>query len=180
MTQSLRGRLLIGVISLVVIGLLILDVATYTSLQRFLTNRVDDQLLGSHNTAISVLGGPSGGPGPQTGGGLPEDTIVERVSPNGTVVLAKRLAFAPTTSKARPVLPNTLPAGSERNPVISMLAGTGGVSPYPAAIWQQDLVHGETMVLLIPLTGIPSTLRQLRPLELLVKLSLVATTPGFP
>ncbi len=51
MTQSLRGRLLVGVISLVVIGLLILDVATYTSLQRFLTGRVDDQLLGSHNTA---------------------------------------------------------------------------------------------------------------------------------
>ena len=174
MTQSLRGRLLIGVISLVVIGLLILDVATYTSLQRFLTNRVDDQLLGSHNTAISVLGGPSGGPGPQTGGGLPEDTIVERVSPNGTVVLAKRLAFAPTTSKALPVLPNTLPAASERNPVISMLAGTGGVSQYRAAIWQEDLFQGDTVVLAIPLTDIASTLSQLLQLELLISLGVVA------
>ena len=86
MTQSLRGRLLIGVISLVVIGLLILDVATYTSLQRFLTGRVDDQLLGSHNTAISVLGGPSEGPGPQASGGLPENTIVERGSTSRVVV----------------------------------------------------------------------------------------------
>src|SRR5258708_32535221 len=113
MTQSLRGRLLIGVISLVVIGLLILDVATYTSLQRFLTGRVDDQLLGSHNTAISVLGGPSEGPGPQSGGGLPENTIVERVSPNGTNVAAKRVALAPTTSKALPVIPTTLPTAQE-------------------------------------------------------------------
>src|SRR5260370_8845748 len=116
MTESLRGRLLTGVISLVVIGLLILDVATYTSLQRFLTGRVDDQLLGSHNTAISVLGGPSEGPGPQSGGGLPENTIVERVSPNGTIVAAKRLAFAPTTSKALPVLPAPLPPPNAKTP----------------------------------------------------------------
>src|SRR5712691_11099097 len=173
MTQSLRGRLLIGVISLVVIGLLILDVATYTSLQRFLTGRVDDQLLGSHNTAISVLGGPSGGPGPQTGGGLPEDTIVERGSPNGTIVLAKRLAFAPTTSKALPVLPNSLPAANERSPAISTLAGTGGVSQYRAAIWQEDLFQGDTVFLAIPLTDVASTLNQLQ-LELLISLGLVA------
>src|SRR4029077_12105238 len=35
MTQSLRGRLLIGVISLVVVGLLISDIATYAALQTF-------------------------------------------------------------------------------------------------------------------------------------------------
>src|SRR5260370_38292008 len=97
MTKSLRGRLLIGVISLVVIGLLILDVATYTSLQRFLTGRVDDQLLGSHNTAISVLGGPSEGPGPQSGGGLPENTVFEQRSPNGPGVAATRRAHTTTT-----------------------------------------------------------------------------------
>src|SRR5260370_21264753 len=136
MTKSLRGRLLIGVISLVVIGLLILDVATYTSLQRFLTGRVDDQLLGSHNTAISVLGGPSEGPGPQSGGGLPENTIVERVSPNGTIVAAKRLAFRPTTSKSLPVLATTPPSSTEKTPAISTLSGTGGVVQYRAAIWQ--------------------------------------------
>src|SRR5258706_11204665 len=144
MTQSLRGRLLIGVISLVVIGLLILDVATYTSLQRFLTGRVDDQLHGSHNTAISVLGGPSEGPGPQAGGGLPEDTIVERVSPNGTIVQAKRLAFAPTTSKALPVLPSRLPSANERTPAISTLAGTGGWGSVPGGRQAKGRVPGGT------------------------------------
>src|SRR6266566_9278788 len=174
MTQSLRGRLLIGVISLVVIGLLILDVATYTSLQRFLTGRVDDQLLGSHNTAISALGGPSEGPGPQTGNGLPEDTIVERVSPNGTLVLARRLQFAQSTSKALPVLPTTLPSANERNPAISTLAGTGGVAQYRAAIWQEDLFQGDTVVLAIPLTDVASTLSQVLQVELFITIGVVA------
>src|SRR5260370_7591424 len=113
MTKSLRGRLLIGVISLVVIGLLILDVATYTSLQRFLTGRVDDQLLGSHNTAISVLGGPSEGPGPQSGGGLPENTIVERVSPNRTIGAAQSFPLPPTSPKPPPVLPTPPPSAKQ-------------------------------------------------------------------
>jgi len=173
-TQSLRGRLLIGVISLVVIGLLILDVATYTSLQRFLTGRVDDQLLGSHNTAISALGGPNEGPGPQTGNGLPEDTIVERVSPNGTLVLARRLQFAQSTSKALPVLPTTLPSANERNPAISTLAGTGGVAQYRAAIWQEDLFQGDTVVLAIPMTDVASTLNQVLQVELLITIGVVA------
>jgi two-component system OmpR family sensor kinase len=174
MTQSLRGRLLIGVISLVVIGLLILDVATYASLQRFLIGRVDDQLLGSHNTAISALGGPSQGPGPQTSNGLPEDTIVERVSPNGTLVLARRLQFAQSTSKSLPVLPTTLPLANERNPVISTLAGTGGVAQYRAAVWQEDLFQGDTVVLAIPLTDVASTLNQVLQVELLISIGVVA------
>src|SRR6266851_1988246 len=174
MTQSLRGRLLVGVISLVVIGLLILDVAIYTSLQRFLTSRVDDQLLGAHNTAISALGGPNQGPGPQSSGGLPEDTIVELVSPNGTLLSAKRLQFAPTTSKALPVLPHTLPSAAETHPALTTLAGTGGVSQYRAAIWQEDLFQGNTVVLAIPLSDVASTLSQLLQLELLISLGVVA------
>ena len=174
MTQSLRGRLLIGVISLVVIGLLILDVATYASLQRFLIGRVDDQLLGSHNTAISALGGPSQGPGPQTSNGLPEDTIVERVSPNGTLVLARRLQFAQSTSKALPVLPTTLPSANERSPAISTLPGTGGVAQYRAAVWQEDLFQGDTVVLAIPLTEVASTLSQVLQVELLISIGVVA------
>src|SRR6266849_3449792 len=174
MTQSLRGRLLIGVISLVVIGLLIRDVAIYTSLQRFLTSRVDDQLLGAHNTAISALGGPNQGPGPQSGGGLPEDTLVELVSPNGTLLLAKRLQFAPSTSKALPVLPHTLPSAAETHPALTTLAGTGGVSQYRAAIWQEDLFQGNTVVLAIPLSDVASTLSQLLQLELLISVGVVA------
>jgi len=44
MTLSLRGRLLIGVIALVAVGLLVSDVATYTLLNRSLVGRIDDQV----------------------------------------------------------------------------------------------------------------------------------------
>ncbi len=56
MTLSLRGRLLIGVISLVVIGLLVANVAMYLSLQTFLMGRVDDQLANGVDEAANALG----------------------------------------------------------------------------------------------------------------------------
>ena len=174
MTQSLRGRLLIGVVSLVVIGLLILDVAIYASLQRFLISRVDDQLHGAHNTAISALGGPNEGPGPQASGGLPENTVVEIVSPSGTVVLAKTLLFpGATPSSNLPVLPKPMPSASETSPAITTLAGTQDRSQYRAAIWHEDLFQGNDVVLAIPLGEVQSTLSQLIQLELLISLGAV-------
>ncbi|HEV2140618.1 MAG TPA: ATP-binding protein [Candidatus Dormibacteraeota bacterium] len=176
MLQSLRGRLLLGVISLVVIGLLISDVVTYLSLQSFLLHRTDDQLLGGHNTAISALGGPLEGSGPQLSGGLPEGTIVERVAADGTIVLEKQLQFGQSAAKSDAVLPHSLPKASETNPAITTLPGTGGVSQYRAAIWQEDLFRGDTVVLAIPLTDVQSTLDHLLQLEALISLGVVAAT----
>jgi two-component system OmpR family sensor kinase len=176
MTQSLRGRLLVGVVSLVVVGLLISDIVTYFSLQTFLLHRTDDQLKGGHNTAVSALGGPAEGPGPPSGGGLPENTIVEHVSPDGTVVLARRLQFGQSGSKALPVLPNPLPNANETNPALMTLAGTGGVPQYRAAVWHEDQFHGDNVVLAIPLTDVQSTLDQLLQLETLISLGVVAAT----
>src|SRR6266550_6772172 len=42
--MSLRGRLLAGLVSLVMIGMLVSDVVTYTALRSFLVDRVDQQL----------------------------------------------------------------------------------------------------------------------------------------
>ena len=41
MIQSLRGRLLLGLLALMVAGLIVADVGTYLSLQGFLMDRVD-------------------------------------------------------------------------------------------------------------------------------------------
>jgi two-component system OmpR family sensor kinase len=157
---------------------LISDVVTYLSLQSFLLNRTDDQLHGGHNTTISALGGPNeSGPGPQSSGGLPEGTVVERVSADGTVLLARILQFGqPAGSKPLPVLPRVLPNASETNPAITTLAGTGGVSRYRASIWHEDLFQGDYAVLAIPLTDVQSTLGQLLQLEALVSLGVVVAT----
>src|SRR2546426_12835978 len=60
MTLSLRGRLLIGVISLVVIGLVGANIATYVLLKNSLIGRVDYQLTnGVHEAARALGAGPT-------------------------------------------------------------------------------------------------------------------------
>src|SRR5713101_864944 len=177
MTQSLSGRLLIGVISLVVVGLLIADIATYTALQSSLISQLDDQLKTGHNAAISGLGGPNEGSGPPSGSGLPAGTVIEMVSPSGTVLVAKTLEFPGSTpSTAMPALPQPLPAASEKAPAILTLAGTAGVSQFRAAIWPEDFFSGNYVVLAIPMTAVLSTLNRLLQLEGLISAGVVVAT----
>jgi len=175
-TQSLRGRLLIGVISLVVLGLLIADTATYAALQSSLISQLDDQIKSGHNAAISGLGGPNEGPGP-SGSGLPAGTVIELLSPSGAVLLAKRLEVpGSTASSAMPDLPEHLPAASEKAPAFLTLAGTGGVRQYRAAIWPEDFFSGNYVVLAIPMTGVLSTLSRLLELEAVISAGVVVAT----
>ena len=176
MMQSLRGRLLIGVISLVVVGLLIADIATYAALQSSLISQLDDQIKSGHNAAISGLGGPNEGPGP-SGSGLPAGTVIELLSPSGAVLVAKRLEVPGSTpSSAMPVLPQHLPAASEKAPATLMLAGTGGVTQYRAAIWPEDFFSGNYVVLAIPMTDVLSTLSRLLELEAVISAGVVVAT----
>ena len=176
MTQSLRGRLLIGVISLVVLGLLIADISTYAALQSSLISQLDDQIKSGHNAAISGLGGPNEGPGP-SGSGLPAGTVIELLSPSGAVLVAKRLEVpGSTASSAMPDLPEHLPAASEKAPAFLTLAGTGGVRQYRAAIWPEDFFSGNYVVLAIPMTGVLSTLSRLLELEAVISAGVVVAT----
>src|SRR5260370_15959515 len=176
MTQSLRGRLLIGVISLVVLGLLIADISTYAALQSSLISQLDDQIKSGHNAAISGLGGPNEGPGP-SGSGLPAGPVIERLSPSGAVLVAKRLEVpGSTASSAMPDLPEHLPAASEKAPAFLTLAGTGGVTQYRTAIWPEDFFSGNYVVLAIPMTDVLSTLSRLLELEALISAAVVVAT----
>ncbi|HXH96153.1 MAG TPA: HAMP domain-containing sensor histidine kinase [Gaiellaceae bacterium] len=72
---SLRARLLLGVVVLAAVGLVVADVATYTSLRSFLLHRVDQSLEAGHpqveQTAFPRLEqrpGPARGPGPPAQG----------------------------------------------------------------------------------------------------------------
>lgn len=177
MTRSLSGRLLIGIVSLVVVGLLIADTATYASLQSFLISRVDTQLSTGHNAAIVGLGGPPQGNGPPPGSGFPADTIIERVRPDGKVVDIRRLVFGGTSSSsALPVLPQAPPGATESNPALVTLDGIKGVRHYRASIWPEDSFGGDYVVLAIPLSDVESTLGQLLQLEVLISLGVVAAT----
>src|SRR5258708_1537904 len=109
MTLSLRGRLLIGVISLVAVGLLVSDVATYLTLQSSLVNRIKDQLeslttVERGRTALAKY--PScHGRGPATGTTFVAGTITELIDSDGKIVAACGVqGFGATASNAAPVI----------------------------------------------------------------------------
>jgi two-component system OmpR family sensor kinase len=174
-TRSLSGRLLIGVISLVLLGLLVADGGTYLTFQKFLLDRLDSQLTNGRVAAVGVLGGP--GPGRDSGGQFPIGTVVELLQPDGTEIGSPlRYDFPSSTSKALPVVPRTIPSATELHPAIVTVAGTGGVSEYRVAIWPEDSFQGNYVVLAIPMSDVQESLRQLLLLEGLIGLAVLAAT----
>ncbi len=178
MTRSLRGRLLIGVVSLVTLGLLVLDIATYTALQNFLFGRIDQQLTNGQFAAVTGLGGQPDGRGSNQSSPFPTGTVVERIGPDGTVLLARVTTapgFAPST--ARPELPHSLPKSAMDTPSSPFtVEGTNGVAQFRITDWPENFYQGDYVVLAIPLTDVRSTLDQLVLLEASISLAIVVAT----
>jgi two-component system OmpR family sensor kinase len=176
MTLSLRGRLLIGVISLVAVGLLISDVATYTTLESSLVNKIDEQLQkpATVATARAALASPTCHPRGPSAADFPGGTIMELIAPDGSVVNACGAPGLGTTS-ATPILPKSLPRSGEGKPVAPYTVdGTGGVSKYRMTNWTEGSFSGQTIVLAFPLTPVQSTLSQLLELEALIGVGVLA------
>ena len=178
MTQSLRTRLLIGVIGLVVIGLLISDIVTYATLQNFLLDRIDQQLMQNYRTAVGVLGGPDEGPGSAPATQFPIGTVFAVVAPDGSVLTQKMVVFglgpAPRTSL---VLPHSLPnLGMDKPSIPFTVAATGAAANYRMIDWPEDSFQGNFVVLAIPMTDVQTTLSHLVELEAKISLAVVAAT----
>ncbi|MDQ6898541.1 MAG: HAMP domain-containing histidine kinase [Candidatus Dormibacteraeota bacterium] len=160
MIRSLRGRLVVGLVLLVIVGLAISSVATYVALQSFLLQRVDDQLLTGRDSAARYLldlrsGAPSRGSFPPS---FPSGTFAELRSPDGHV-FAGTFTFGGADSAAQPQLPNQFPSSAGGQPLLRNLSGGGGVRDYRALF--QTLPSGDRLVLAIPLTDVNSTLAEL-------------------
>ena len=183
MTQSLRGRLLIGVVSLVVVGLLISNIVTYAALQSFLLGGIDSQLTSrtTVDTAVTELGGQLGGRGPGPFGNAsvdyPTGTVMELIGTDGTVLTTKILHFGTTVPAGRPILPKPLPnAGTDTPSAPYTVAGTGGVGQFRMTDWPENSFNGDFVVFAIPLTDIQSTLGRLLLLEISISLAVVVAT----
>ena len=182
MTQSLRGRLLIGVISLVAVGLLVSDVATYLTLQSSLLGRIDEQLKNQStvDTArTALLNFPvCHGRGPGSGTNFDPGTITELIGSDGKIVAACGVqSFGAPASNAAPVLPKSLPnAGTDSPASPFTVAGTGGVSQYRMTDWPENSFAGQFVVFAIPLTPVQSTLSQLLLLETVIGLGVLGAT----
>ena len=180
MTLSLRGRLLIGVITLVAVGLLVSDVATYALMDRSLVGRIDDQLQQPSTVlaARAVIGGVlCHTRGPAAVGDFPAGSITELVSADGTVAIACVVPSGASVSTASPVLPKSLPNAGEGIPYQPFtVEGTGGVDHYRMTDWPENSFGGQYVVFAIPLTPVESTLSQLLLLEALIGLGVLAAT----
>src|SRR2546423_11838694 len=151
MTLSLRGRLLIGVISLVVLGLLVSSAATYLLFQNSLIVRIDGELTSSNtvSAAASWLQNDCRVP-PGSAGGFPTYTVAELLAPDGSLQIACRVGLS-ETSNAAPVLPKTLHTGGTDRPVSPItVAGTGGIHQYPPTDGAKGRLCGQIHGLAIP------------------------------
>jgi two-component system OmpR family sensor kinase len=175
MTQSLRGRLLIGVISLVVLGLLISDVATYVLFQRSLLDRIDTELTSRStvDTARYVLSGARG-PGPPAD--YPAGTVTELLAPDGSIAAVGTLRVGGSNT-VKPVLPKTLPNQGIDHPSTPVTVnGTDGKTQFRITDWPEDSFSGQFVVFAIPLTEMQTTVNQLLQFEGLISLGVVAGT----
>lgn len=174
MTLSLRGRLLIGVIGLMVLGLLAANVAIYVSLQNFLIGQLDNQLRGGVNETADALGyGP-----PVQHPSFPVGTVVELLNPDGTVARAKVAGYATSSNAvATPVLPRAFTTTSFDAPVAPFtVGGSDGETQFRMTYWSEGRFEGQTAVLAIPLTDVQSTLRGLLLNEVLISSVVVVGT----
>jgi two-component system OmpR family sensor kinase len=182
MTQSLRGRLLIGIVSLVVVGLLVSNIATFLTLQSSLLSRIDQQLIARStvDTAVSVLTSSDcrsrAGPGSSTS--FPAGTVTELIGPDGAVLAACHVQqFGSTTSTATPVLPKSLPTTPTDTPTQPVtVEGTGDVSQYRITHWSENRFPGDVVVFAVPLTETQFTLSRVLLLELAISLAVVLAT----
>jgi two-component system OmpR family sensor kinase len=177
-TLSLRGRLLVGVISLVVVGLLVSDVVTYITLQSSLIARIDEQLKARStvDTAVSVIDNQCTRRGPGSANDFPAGTIAELLDKDGSIVISCGFQLGGTTSGA-PVLPKSMPSAGLDIPAAPLtVEGTGGVSHYRMTYWPENSFAGQYVVFAIPLTSVQSTLATLLVNETLIGLSVVVAT----
>ena len=181
MTLSLRARLLIGVISLVVLGILLFDVAMYLLFQGSLLSRVDNQLTqkSTLDSAVSVLQHDCrGGPGNGISTAFPVNTVTELIRRDGSVVACRVASgFGNQESSAAPVLPKELQTGGPDQPIHPFtVPGTGEVEHYRVTAWAENAFGGQTVVFAIPIDDMATTLGQLLQLELFISIAVVGAT----
>jgi two-component system, OmpR family, sensor kinase len=177
---SLRARLMLGLVGLVVAGLLVSGVVTYAALQSLLTRRVDDQLTLGRFTVLHALNDEqehAGMRAPGTQPNLPTGTYGELRTGDGQVIgrrtfqlQAEPSAFPPPQpSNARPVVPDSDVANAQTDQLVyRTVPGTGGVSRYEMLIERLPPDGDEVLVMAIPLTEVQDTLDYLLTLEAII------------
>jgi two-component system OmpR family sensor kinase len=169
--QSLRARLVAGVVAVAAVGLVILAGVTYAEQRSFQLDRIDQQV---HAAVFPVsgqldrrVGGPAAGPSQDPddhGGGhddnFPYGTYGERRDASGSVVASLPLTRYGQTTPTTPKLPKSLPLNK---PVSVDADGTR----YRVLAVPDRFDSGATVVA-VPLRDVDQTLHRLLLVEALV------------
>ena len=186
--MSLRARLLLGLLALAAAGLLVADLVTYRSLDAFLTDRIDQQLLeardplfhslaspaGAPAAAAERQGGPPGGP-PQ----FPPGTYAALVDTGGAILAQHTFGFTAAEQAAHPRLPSPVPTPAGASPLLPTVPAASGAGDYRVAVQAPDpndpgRAQGAYLVVAIPLGDVESTLGRLLLIEAGVGIAVLA------
>ena len=179
--MRLRRRLMVAMAALLVIGLAICDVVTYTSLRSFLYGRLDSQLVGARDSAVRHLADSSH----QGAAGTPRllvrrinpDVYVIVLTPAGAVLVTRPTRTSPGAG-SRPALPRSVrlsrglspSAGPYRpNPSNFTLAAPDGIA-YRAAATR---VPQGTVIVAVSLAQTDATLTSLIRIEVGVSAAVI-------
>jgi two-component system OmpR family sensor kinase len=170
---SLRARLILAVIALAAVGLAAADVATYTSLRRFLLDQTDQSLADTQGAVERSLehGCPSDGrPLP---GASPGDVVQVRNSAGEVVCTVQMTGFGESPASP-PVLPETIDVPYGKGPddaaSFTVPAKEGG-GRYRVRASEE---RGAIVLHATPLTDLDATLHRLLVVELLVTAAVLA------
>jgi two-component system, OmpR family, sensor kinase len=185
---SLRARLLVVLVLLAGAGLLAADVATYTALRSSLFDRVDSSLDASANGVSSALlqfsrGGPGPPPLEQLNrlaqlGVLTPGMYVEVRDDSGRRVIGGVALRRPGETKPRPRIPSGFGPSSDGGPRRATAGATSGGSRFRLLALELPFAS-ETLILATPLSDTDETLDQLRWIELLVAIAVIASVLLF-
>jgi two-component system, OmpR family, sensor kinase len=175
--QSLRARLIAGLLALTVVGLVIAGTVTYVEQRSFLFNRVDQQAVAAAPAMAHQLdergyrpadaddrgfpAGPRGGPRPDNVN-LPPGTYGQRRTPTGKVLGSTSISYGQPVPPA-PRIPANLKVGEHIT--VDSVKPSG---PRYRVVASRDPVGSAITVVAIPLRDVDQTLHRLLWVEGLV------------
>lgn len=168
--MTLRTRLLIGLVGIVLAGLLVSDVVTYKSLESFLVSRLDQQLVSSPNQAARALNNCQLN-SPQCSSfdvpSVPAGTWAQ-IRFGGNLVSGWFLLQSPTRP-AQPKIPTNFPiTENSSNPQIFTVSNSSGLEYRAIAEPLAFGIGSGVVIVAVPLTEVDQTLGHLLLVELLV------------
>ena len=175
--MTLRVRLTLALVALVVIGLVASDIATYTALQSFLVRRVDQQLGFASDPVAKLLLSTNFSSGEvhtdaEGNGFLPVGTWAALYDPSGAQVRHITFTYGGPPPTPPAITPGIASSDDATATPFTVASEDGSGAGYRAIAVRSD--DGSVVVVAVPLADVAETLRRLVVVAGLVTLGVLA------